>query len=146
VITQQYQSLKKAEATFVAVFDFQEASCIRAELLEDRLDHYLNVDDVFQREFLQGVILIRGLTTEVDESVADLFASWGTKWSQEVLGHTLNHSLSEGPYVLDNKGMSQIWKLYDDFNKAFVVSTWPSQTLEGDAPIFQRHVYVANQY
>jgi hypothetical protein len=94
---------------------------------------------------LQGVIFIRGLTTEVDRSVADLFVSWGTKWNQEVLGHTLNQTLSVGPYVLDNNGLSQIWKLYDDFNKAFLVSTWPSQAAEGDAFVFQRHMYVADQ-
>lgn len=136
MIVQQHQALKKAEATFVTVFDCQKASCISAETLKDRLHHYLSSDDVFQKEFLQGVVFIRGLTTEVDESVADLLESWGTKWSQEVLGHTLSHSLPAGPYVLDNKGLSQIWKLYDDFNKAFVMSTWPSQTTEGDASIF----------
>lgn len=133
MIAQQHQDLKKAEATFVTVFDFQEASSISAELLKDRLDNYLSADDVFQRVFLQGVIFIRGATTEVDESVADLFISWGTKWNQQILAHTLDHSLSAGPYVIDNKGLSQIWRLYDDFNKAFLTSTWPSQIAGGDA-------------
>jgi Amidase len=131
-MVQQHEGLQKAEATIVTVFDFQDASCISAELLEDRLESYLGADDVFQREFLQGVMIIRGMTTQVDKSVAGLFVSWGTKWSQEVLGHTLNHNLSVGPYVLDVNGLSQIWKLYDDFNNAFLVSTWPSQTVEGD--------------
>lgn len=129
----QLEDLKSAEAVFVTIFDFQEARSISAKLLNDRLDNYLVADDVFQREFLQGVVLLRGPTTEIESSVAELLVSWGTKWSHEVLAHTLGHSLTAGPYVLDIKGLSQIWKLYDDFNKAFLVSTWPSQTAEGDA-------------
>ena len=100
---------------------------VGANFLRKTIQTYLETDDVFAQEFLQGIILLGASHSDIvlDDPLVELLREWGNKWI-EVIPPSKASAFAPGPYIVDNQALFQIWKIYDDYNFAFLKATWPS--------------------
>lgn len=94
-------------------------------MIQSRVEEYLDRDDVFALHFLHGLIL-RGVdTADVDPAgLHELLSKWGTQWTRFEKYTNQSAEPPPGPYVLDDGELFEVWRVYDDFNRAFILSTW----------------------
>jgi hypothetical protein len=100
--------------------------------VQQQVDEWLRVDDVFRVEFLAGVIFAtsHGLSSDIPLLAARMKSIFGTSWCASLPVNSTAPELSSGPYVLWNGTMCRAYRLYDDVNETFMVATQP-QTKPG---------------
>lgn len=96
---------------------------VTEECILDLYDKYLQNDDVFCKRFLKTTLLV---TDEVslDDSVLSFLASVGCL---VVFLVRSEHKVEPGPYFFSRRGIFWAWRLFPDYQEAFILSTIPSQ-------------------
>lgn len=100
--------------------------------LESYVDQLTQADDVFQPEFLSGIIFVGADKSEVTitPDVLKLLDLWGTRWTNFVPTESLDEeNLLAGPYIVASGWLWQVLRLYDDTQGAFMVSIKPISDL-----------------
>ena len=103
--------------------------------LEEKIAEYLNTDDVFHTDFLKGIIFQGANESQVKTAIntTEISKKWGTEWIYLQPNTANSHPLSQGPYAIQNGEISQVWRLYDDEQSAFLQSVWPA--LDGSGSV-----------
>lgn len=114
------------ERSLVTVFNLPSEPHILKENLQKLYRDFQASDDVFRPEFLQGVIVRGAASPESSSSLQELWNDWGTKWQYFDNAEDSNNVIPSGPYVVQQGHLAQVWRLYDDHNKAFLTAVWPS--------------------
>ena len=105
---------------------------LSAEWLKSYIQGHLADDDVFQSDFLSGIVFYGATQSQVkvSDNVRSIFpSSWKTSWFRFRASDQDDPLIRQGPYILENKTLRQAWRLYDDAYNIFMVSLRPS--LEG---------------
>jgi hypothetical protein len=113
----------------VTVIKVSPGELIDASYLQSRIQHYSSSCDVFSLDFLHCVEFVGADREEVEfpEGAEAQLKEWGTSWIKFVAGSGTNDKFSPGPYVVVHRHLRQVWRVYDDHAKAFLVATWPSE-------------------
>ncbi len=93
--------------------------------LREALETYRLIDDVFCDDFLSGVIFTRvaGSTSpEISPAANKLLESLGMSWSDILHSNDEDDVPPPGPYVVVGQQLLEIFRLYDDFQGAFMNS------------------------
>jgi hypothetical protein len=87
------------------------------------IHHQKQIDDVFDTAFLHGIIFTGSKEPEgpVATELNELLESWGTAWSKHMV-EKLPKEPSPGLYVWKNSALWSVYRIYDDFNGAFMAS------------------------
>lgn len=98
--------------------------CVTKRWLEQLINEYHSKDDVFQQEFLSGVIFTCAAKDDIEitPDADGLLKSLGTRWTdiRDVgSGDTIPPA---GPYVAYRQRLLEVWKLYADVQGAFMAS------------------------
>lgn len=142
------------ERSLVTVFNLSAEPHTLKDNLQKLCREFQARDDVFRPEFLQGVIVRGAASSEGSSSLEELWSDWGTKWQYFDNAEDTNNMIPSGPYVIQQGRLAQVWRLYDDHNKAFLTAVWPSPDDEryscpySDIPPFVnflQHLYQCGQ-
>ena len=96
---------------------------ITADWVQQCIECYQETDDVFQKNFLQGVIFRGGQDDSSISSEAELLLQgFGMQWHQFLISGSPNQPLP-GPYVLLDGSLHKPFRLYSDENAAFFSTT-----------------------
>lgn len=111
----------------------------RGSVSEDWLRSQLNIfflDDVFDSSFLHRIVFIGAPSTgtSVEADAEALLDQVGTIWRRFLP----TEHLHVGPHVIFNGQFSEVWRLYDDHQGAFVTPVLPYARL---APIISRKCF-----
>ncbi|KAL9609128.1 MAG: hypothetical protein Q9167_006089 [Letrouitia subvulpina] len=100
---------------------------VDANFLRTTIQDFIRTDDVFVPEFLQGIILCGARDSDIvrDGPLIELLQEWANKWI-EILPPSKATAFAPGPYIVDGQALFQMWRVYDDYNLAFLNATWPS--------------------
>ncbi len=61
---------------------------------------------------------------EFDADLRELLSIWSTQWTAFEVYANGGPPTPPGPYVLDSGELFEVWRIYDDVNQAFILSTW----------------------
>ncbi|KAM5457753.1 hypothetical protein McanCB49686_002738 [Microsporum canis] len=98
--------------------------------LQDQIQTWLRIDDVFKPEFLTGMIFV----TENNSSQSDLSASIGSlpkEWKPDwwiTFKQETNSKLRAGPHMVSQGKLFSVYRVHDDVNGAFMVAIQPQST------------------
>jgi hypothetical protein len=102
------------------------ASQLSVQVLQDKLSTFNATDDVFSPLFLHTVLFTTDDSiTEIEEDVVALLVNWGCSVVYSISSPSRN--FLEGPYFHNSAGLFQAWKLFPDYQEAFILATIPSQ-------------------
>ncbi|KAH7092427.1 amidase signature domain-containing protein [Paraphoma chrysanthemicola] len=112
----------------VTVINVSARDTIDTTYLKRRIQQYLTTCDVFRIEFLQCIEFQGASQDEIDlgEDAAKQLRIWGNMWTKFVSLPPGGSTPPPGPYVAGTDFLRQVWRVFDDDAKAFLVSTWPS--------------------
>lgn len=104
---------------------------ITSTWLNEKISQFLQVDDVFNPQFLASVTFVtRGvvgrLSREGELDIADFLKQWNV--TNYFIPATVleDVELNEGAYFLTCEGLKQAWRVYEDTLDAFQVGVIPS--------------------
>lgn len=102
---------------------------ITGSYLSQFREKVLNLDDVFQPQFLHNIVFLGCEGTEVEwhASATAILKSWGVQKWTFVNNHELR--LPPGPYVSYVMRVWQIWRVYADENLTMVTTFKPKAPL-----------------
>ena len=109
---------------------FCDKTDVTLDWIVTALDEFNSEDDVFQREFLETVLItyIGSDSLKITPKAREYLRSQG---AGIVTSHRLNsHSENPipGPYWFSNGHLHQVWKLYNDTHGAFLKTFVPGPT------------------
>ena len=109
---------------FVTVLCLGQEQVITKESLKKTIEYYDAIDDVFCREFLRGVILVSEADggAKLGHDASELLKSLGTIWIEHLQAGGAEMMPASGPYLVHDRKLYEIWRLYDDSHDAFVTS------------------------
>ena len=116
---------------FVTVFEFQPNTPLTAELVRDRIETQLRVDDVLVPKFLTGILFAMPRKQLFSAEILNILKSFGNEWVDTLV---TNQTGLYGPYVWTSEAFNKIHRLYDDFNGSFMVGLNSSGDSESVAP------------
>jgi hypothetical protein len=119
-----------SDKTLVTIIRVSAGDVIDASYLKSRIGYYLNTCDVFTPAFLHCVEFLGAKQDDVNfhEDAEEQLKQWGTSRREFTpLTETTNDGPPPGPYVVRDQRLCQVWRVYDDHARAFLVSTWPSE-------------------
>ncbi|OJJ41891.1 hypothetical protein ASPWEDRAFT_35510 [Aspergillus wentii DTO 134E9] len=107
----------------VSVFNVNAGDTVNMQFLHEKVNIYLK-DDVFRREFLQGILFQGAKENEVTFNVdlQQLHRQWGTTW--HCFLPDSNTNLHPGPYSAIQGELYDVRRIYSDDSLAFVRVTW----------------------
>jgi len=113
----------------VTVIKILPGDIIDAEYLRSRIHQYINDCDVFRLDFLHCIQFSGALREQVDlkQDAEAQLQEWGNSWIKFAPTKTTHDGPPTGPYVALHEQMHQVWRVYDDDARAFLVSTWPTE-------------------
>jgi len=96
---------------------------ITKQWLEHEFKLYADTDDVFRSEFLEGVVFVGALKSEIEvtDDASILLENLGTKWTEYSEKPQNCSSVSPGPCALIQGKYFKVLRLFEDSSKAFVV-------------------------
>ena len=97
--------------------------------LRQALESYRSTDDVFRDDFLTGVIFTSvtgGTSVTIFPAAKKLLESLGTCWVEMLDTDSKDDTPPPGPYVAAGQQLSEIFRLYDDVQGAFVNGLIPT--------------------
>ncbi|KAL8793902.1 MAG: hypothetical protein Q9195_003521 [Heterodermia aff. obscurata] len=115
---------KGAGPVLATVIDINECHHITAEWIQNCIERYSQIDDVFQVKFLEA-ILFRGASQGQCSLSLDAqkhLESLGTRWHQ-FLNDELDKQPLPGAYVILDGGLYEAFRLYADTHAAFFQAT-----------------------
>ena len=116
------------QTSFATILSVSPGDTVSVASLRLQIAHMAEVDDVFHKRFLQGIIFQGASQSEVtvELTAADALHEWGVDWTHFRSAQDFPKSaLPLGPYMIQNGELSQVWRLYSDDNLAFLQSVWP---------------------
>ncbi|KAJ4299616.1 hypothetical protein N0V90_004862 [Kalmusia sp. IMI 367209] len=116
----------------LTIIKISSGDSIDAGYLVRRIQRYLATCDVFTLDFLHCVEFTGAREEDVTfhQDAKDQLREWGNSWTKFTPTQAVNDGPPPGPYVVAEHQLRQVWRVYDDFNQAFLVSTWPSENDE----------------
>ena len=94
--------------------------------LRQTISDYEAKDDVFRKEFLGGVLFTGSPHVAITSGANDFLHSLGVSWIEiHILEASLVPAPLPGPYYVVNQQISEIWRLYNDVQGAFLTSLIP---------------------
>ena len=92
----------------------------RAFLLQ-KVDEFVERDDVFSTAFLRGLILLcdSSAPKPPESDVQDLLVSLGNLWYEVISAADDHRDLKQGVYVASGRCLYEVYRLYDDSHGAF---------------------------
>jgi hypothetical protein len=92
--------------------------------LQTYIHRQKQVDDVFDAAFLNGIIFTGSKEPQglVAAQLRELLDMWGTAWSKHMVEDSPKQPCP-GLYVWKNNALWNVYRMYDDFNGAFMAST-----------------------
>ena len=117
----------KNEYSLITILPVPNDLQILAFWLRERIHQFLEIDDVFSKEFLAGVMFkIRpdGQLCLADD-VSSLLASWGTHLIGIVQDTAPATSITAGPHLIAHRKVWQTFGVQDDTNSTFVSAFVP---------------------
>lgn len=110
--------------TLATVFDVSECqSAIPADWIQQCIKHYKEVDDVFQAQFLQGVLFSGGPDNcSLSSEAQALLEGLGMQWHRFSNNRSGNLPMP-GPYVILDGALHEPSRLYADTYGAFFSAT-----------------------
>lgn len=109
------------DVQLLTVIDNDSSHDVTSAWLEDTLHKYIQNDDVIKPEFFATVLLAG--TADIEPMT--LQTRWGTSNVQSL--HVLDtKDFIFGPHIAHNGSLWQVLRLYDDFQKAFLVTLRPT--------------------
>ncbi|CAJ2509148.1 Uu.00g141740.m01.CDS01 [Anthostomella pinea] len=114
------------------VYVTEPGQTISKSTLRDFRTTTLDPDDVFQPEFFCNVVFYGSKKDDlhIDPDVLEELAAWNTKTSTYVEGHPAA-KVAPGPYIFAKGKTWQPWRVYYDFNAAFMTAFKPSPDSSG---------------
>ncbi|KAL9631985.1 MAG: hypothetical protein Q9164_005592 [Protoblastenia rupestris] len=118
------------------IFLDQRTHKVTETWLRKTLAAYRSTDDVFQDDFLSGVIFTRvksppsSPSLDISPSAYKLLESLGTKWLETIDNGFADDLPSAGPYFVARHKLREIVRLYDDVQGAFIQSLIPLPQLK----------------
>ena len=132
LLTILYQSLHtsyRGPPTYATVFSLGANNRITETWLRQALETYRSTDDVFLDDFLAGVIFTAvtgGTSVTISPAANKLLESLGTCWVETLDTDSKDDTPPPGPYVAAGQQLSEIFRLYDDFQGAFMNGLIPT--------------------
>lgn len=106
-----------------------------SKCLKAAIKQYKKEDDVFRQEFQEGIILVckEPKNLQIDANASKCLKDLGCSWYEVIAPNLIKSSEDPrrsfiGPVILQHNEIYEAWRIFDDFNHAFLVSTWPSLT------------------
>ena len=105
-------------------FPLGQQDVIDGTWLDAHIADCLKLDDVFRVEFLQNILLISHSCVQVPDDVMSLAKErWGTQTIKSVIAD--ESTLSSGLYVTCGRSLYKVYRLFDDLQGTFLISTQP---------------------
>ena len=96
---------------------------ITADWIQECIEHYEEIDDVFQKQFLQAIIFSGGQSdSSISSEASALRQGFGVQWHHFLITDSWNQPYP-GPYILLDGYLHEPFRLYSDENDAFFSST-----------------------
>lgn len=104
---------------------------ITSAWLNKKISRFLEIDDVFNPDFLVSVTFVARTTfgrmfREGELDIADFLKQWNVIDYFMPTRIWLDNELNEGAYFLTCDGLKQAWRVYEDTLDAFQVGVIPS--------------------
>ena len=116
----------------------EEQTSNLATCLKTAIHRYLETDDVYREEFLDGLLIAcqRPDKIELGSEILELLEEWKCSWheviSRDLISATdIPHRALCGPVALQNNIIHEVWRVFNDSNHAFLASIWPSLSAPG---------------
>ena len=121
----------KNEYSLITILPVPNELQISAFWLRERIHHFLEIDDVFSREFLAGIVFNIGPDGQLSltDDVSSLLASWGTRLIGIVQDTVPVTAVTAGPHLIAHGSLWQVFGLQDDTNSTFVSAFVPRAPL-----------------
>ena len=113
------------------IFLDQKTREVTEAWLRETLEAYRSTDDVFQDDFLSGVIFSRvkyppsSSSLDISPSARRLLKSLGTMWLDTIESSLVDELPLPGPYIVVRRELREILRLHDDVQGAFIQSLMP---------------------
>ena len=107
----------------------QKNQTIDAKTIQNWRAYHLELDDVFDSTFLQGIIFggVTASELHLTNDTKELLRAWQT----QTVTYEPNLNLDNGPYYIHEGRLYSVYKVYQDRQLAFVQATWPSTAADG---------------
>ncbi|KAM0122645.1 hypothetical protein ACP6JC_000712 [Aspergillus fumigatus] len=122
--------LPTAITSLATVFQLGPTETPNSTWLQNQIQAWLHIDDIFQPEFLSGIIVVtedNGIQPNLSASIESLPKEWKPDWwiffNKEVGGQ-----LHPGPRMVSYGKIHTVYRIYDDVNGAFMVAIQPPIT------------------
>ncbi|KAH1434619.1 hypothetical protein KXW29_008062 [Aspergillus fumigatus] len=122
--------LPTAITSLATVFQLGPTETPNSTWLQNQIQAWLHIDDIFQPEFLSGIIFVtedNGIQPNLSASIESLPKEWKPDWwiffNKEVGGQ-----LHPGPRMVSYGKIHTVYRIYDDVNGAFMVAIQPPIT------------------
>ncbi|KAH8587274.1 amidase signature domain-containing protein [Bisporella sp. PMI_857] len=108
----------------VTYFQIQKGQTIDASTLLTWRTKYLDLDDVFNSKFLQEIVFggVESDDIHLTSDAEKLLEDWQTL----NVRYQSHLDVNSGPYCVYNGQLHAVWKIYDDYQLAFVQALWPA--------------------
>ena len=116
--------MDRAGATLVTVVHVgKDQLVITADWIQECIKNYEQIDDVFQKQFLQAILFSGGRSeSSISLEASALLRGFGVQWHHFLNADSQNKPYP-GPYVLLDGYLHEPFRLYSDENDAFFLST-----------------------
>lgn len=95
---------------------------IEEDWLREAIARYEEVDDVFRKEFLSGVMFTASSSKiDITNGATKMLHAVGASWIG-IIDTSTSSNPPQGPYYVLGKELHEIWQLHDDSQGAFLTS------------------------
>ena len=95
------------------------------EWMNKRIETWLKSDDVFRREFLDGIVLIAEESRNLSSVTESLRNVWKASWILFLDSRSLPRDFPAGPHLVLDRKLYRVFRVYDDVGNAFKLATAP---------------------
>lgn len=107
----------------------EDIAVVTADWIQQCVDHFKESDDVFQSQFLQGIIFSSGENEpSISLEATRLLESFGMRWHRFLFSDSGDPPAPDPHVVLDGR-IYEPFRLYEDDHGAFFCSTRYAATL-----------------
>jgi hypothetical protein len=113
--------------SFETITSLNPGQTVSKTWLEESFANFTASDDVFHPIFLEGLVIQnanKSQDTRIDYEASAILQYWGVKWTH--IWPADSPTLPLGPYLVNNRKLFQVWRLYSDDKLAFLQSVWPT--------------------
>jgi hypothetical protein len=133
-VLQEAVTVDREEPTLCTVIKSTPGSQVTASYLRSLVASFSATDDVFRPEFLAELLFLDppGASVEMASDAQEQLEAFGTRWVV-FLDLRAVPDLQPGPYVILQKKLWKVWRVYPDSAGAFVEALRPGEMKATDA-------------